>query len=219
MIQGAIFDLDGTLLDSMPAWCTAGERYLRQQGYSPRADLWEICQSMTLSQSAEYYRREYNVQASVGEIIAGINRVMEVFYRQEAQPKGEIRRLLDQLQAQGIPMCVATLTDKHLVKAALERCGMAQYFCGIFTAAEVGKGKDSPLLYQTALSHLGTTKGKTPIFEDAQFAMRTAKADGFPVVAIYETVEPDQDKIRELCDCYLPDYGDLQPFFTFAAQL
>ena len=105
-------------------------------------------------------------------------------------------------------MCVATVTDRYLVEETLERLGVLHYFSEIFTCAEVGFGKDKPIIYRKALEHLGTKKDETIVFEDALFALRTAKADGFYTVGVYDRHEKRQDELKSLADYYILDFAD-----------
>jgi beta-phosphoglucomutase-like phosphatase (HAD superfamily) len=105
-------------------------------------------------------------------------------------------------------MCVATVTDRYLVEETLERLGIRHYFSEIFTCAEVGFGKDKPIIYRKALKHFGTTKEETCIFEDALFALKTAKADGFTTVGVYDRHENRQNELQSLADYYIRDFAD-----------
>lgn len=219
MIQGAIFDVDGTLLDSMSMWANIGMDYLRSIGYEPRENLYEIFKHMSLYQAACYYRSEYGVTLSPEEIVDGVNSCIGQFYRETAALKPGITVFLESLKRQGVKLCVATATGQALVRAALERCGIAGYFSEIFTCPAVGHGKDEPVIYRRALEHLGTHKAKTVVFEDALYAARTAKQDGFPTVAVYDRYEEGQTELRALADCLITDYIDCQDFWAFAARL
>ncbi len=205
MMQGAIFDVDGTLLDSMSIWDTIGSDYLRSIGYEPRENLNEVFKNMSLLQAAEYYRREYGVTRSAGEIMDGVNAMLERFYRHEAPLKPGAAELVERLRRKGVRLCIATATDRFLVEAALERCGILSYFEKIFTCSEVGRGKDEPMIFEAALDFLGTEKSKTLVFDDALYAVRTAKGAGFPVAAVYDSHEKAQAEIRALADLYLED--------------
>jgi len=174
MLKGAIFDVDGTLLDSMSLWAGMGEGYLRSLGYLPKENLTETFKGFSLYQSACYYREHYGVPLSVEEIIAGVNARVEQQYREVVQAKPGLKDFLSRLQEKGLRMCIATATDRYLVEAALERCGLLGFFSEIFTSGEVGVGKSEPLIYRRALEHLGTAKEQTLIFEDALFAGQTA---------------------------------------------
>ncbi len=208
MIKGAIFDLDGTLLDSMFIWDTIGEEYLRSLGKEPHEDLKETFMTLTLEEAAEYYREHYGVSLSVKEIVDGVNAMVEQTYRTKVTLKPGIAEYLAWLKENGVRMCVATVTDRYLVEETLERLGVRHYFSEIFTCAEVGFGKDKPVIYQKALEHLGTEKRDTYVFEDMLFALNTAKTDGFPTVGVYDRHEAHQDELKELSDYYIRDFTD-----------
>ena len=206
MIKGAIFDLDGTLLDSMFIWDTIGEVYLRSLDIEPRENLAEAFKTFTLEESAEYYRTHYDVTLSVAEIVDSVNRMIEDLYKSTVPLKKGVAEFLAGLSKAGVRMCIATVTDKYLVEAALTRLKVRQYFGEIFTTAEVGCGKNDPKIYRTALAYLGTEKHETLVFEDVLHALMTAKNDGFPVAAVYDKHELRQTEMKENSDYYITDY-------------
>lgn len=200
-IRGAIFDVDGTLLDSMSIWSTIGETYLRSIGYEPKENLNEVFKDMSLRQAAVYYQTEYGVTLSVDEIMGGVNRMLEQYYRYEVSLKPGVQELLERFQKDDVKMCVATATDRYLVEAALERCGVLPYFEEVFTCSEVCHGKDEPDIFEAALRFLGTAKEETAVFEDALYAARTAKKAGFHVVAVCDqSAEKHWNELAALAD-------------------
>lgn len=205
-LTGAIFDLDGTLLDSMSIWDTVGEAYLLAQGRQPEEGINLKFRSMSLRQAAVYYQTAYGVTDSAEEIMAGVNRMVERFYRTEVRPKPGVPGFLEALRRRGVPMCVATATDRYLVEDALTHAGIRDYFSAVFTCTEVGHGKDEPHIYEAALAYLGTPKAETPVFEDVLHAVRTAKEAGFPVVAVWEGTEQRREAVRALADVFLEDF-------------
>ena len=218
-IRYAIFDFDGTLFDSMPMWNTAADEYLRSIGREPATGLRDAVKAMSLRRAAEYLQREYALQRTVEEILAGIDGVVERFYMQEAQPKPGVPEFLGEMQRAGIAMCVATATNRYLIEAALKRCGLERFFEAIFTCGEVGHGKDEPAIYRTAMEYFRAERGNTIVFEDAIHAVATAKRDGFMTVAVYDESEKRQAEIRALSDCCLRDFTRPEPFWRFAASL
>lgn len=208
MLTGAIFDFDGTLLDSMFIWDTIGEDYLRTLGKEPHEDLKETFMTLTLEEAAEYYREHYKVTLSVTEIVDSINAMVEGIYRTKVTLKPGVMAYLRLLKERGVKMCVATVTDRYLVEDTLERLGILHYFSGIFTCAEVGYGKDKPIICQKALEHLGTAKEETFVFEDSLFALETAKADGFPTIGVYDVHESRQEEMKRLADCYVRSFEE-----------
>lgn len=208
MLKGAIFDFDGTLVDSMFIWDTIGEDYLRSLGKKPHEDLKETFMTLTLEEAAEYYRTHYGVTLSVKEIVDGVNTMVEGIYRTRVALKQGVADFLAQLKDNGTRMCIATVTDRYLVEETLDRLGLLQYFSEIFTCAEVGYGKDKPIIYRKALEHLDTAKNETYVFEDSLFALKTAKVDGFTTVGVYDRHENRQDNLKNLADYYIVDFAD-----------
>ena len=208
-IRGAIFDVDGTLLDSMFIWDTIGEAYLRSIGYQPKENLNETFKNMSLHQAARYYQTEYGVTRSIDEIMDGVNAMLERYYRFEVPLKPGVAELLERLRQSGVKLCIATATDRHLVEAALDRCGVLSCFGEIFTCNEVGHGKDEPDIFEASLRFLGTRREETLVFDDALYAVRTAKEAGFPVAAVYDSHERSQAEVRARSDLYLEDLTQL----------
>jgi len=217
MIQGIIFDFDGTLFDSMFIWDAAGGNYLRSIGKEPTGDLQSILKPMSLNQSADYLREHYSIPLSAEEIMDGINRIVEDFYFYTVEPKPGVIAFLEELAAKGMRMCIATATNRYQVEAALVRCGLSHFFSGIFTCTEVGSGKDQPIIFRKAMEHLGTDRSNTVVVEDAWHAIRTAKDDGFIVAAVYDSHESMQGSVREAADVYLMDYSDTESFWKFTS--
>ncbi len=208
MIKGAIFDFDGTLVDSMFIWDTFGEDYLRTLGKEPKENLTETFKTFTLEQAAEYYREHYGVALSVSEIVDSVNEMVAETYRTKVALKCGVREFLEALKSQGVKMCVATVTDRPIVEDVLLRLGIRDFFDGILTCAEVGYNKETPHIYRAALEVLGTKKAETVVFEDALHALMTAKKDGFQVVGVYDQHETKQSQMRAASDYYLSDYSN-----------
>lgn len=214
MIKGAIFDLDGTILDSMFIWDTIGEDYLRSLGIEPKENLKETFKTFTLEQAAQYYRENYGVTLSVNEIVDGVNKMVERYYAETVKLKPCVEVFLQKLKDKGIKMCIATVTDKHLVETALGRLGVRNYFSEVFTCASVGHSKEEPHIYREAQKHLNTEKGETVLFEDALYALTTAKADGFVTVGVFDIYEENQEQLKTMADCYIEDYSDFEKFWN-----
>jgi len=219
MLRGAIFDLDGTLLDSMPAWNTLASAYLRSIGHVPRADVDAAVSTFTMQQTARYFQTEYGVAFSEEAIMAGVKAMIRHFYEAEVQPKPGVPAFLQQLSRQGVKLCVATATDAQLARSALSRCGLMHFFTAIITCEEVGAGKDQPLIYREALTRLGTSREETIVFEDACHALQTARADGFLTVAVHDASEPDWERTKRISHHAMNDLTETEAFRAFVARL
>ena len=216
MIKGVIFDVDGTLLDSMGVWDTIGEDYLRSLGYEPREKLNEKFRTMSIREAAEYYISEYGVPLTVEEICCQVNGWIERFYREEAWMKPGAADFVKRLYDAGVKLVIATATDDFLVEAALRRCGVMEYFSGLVTCTHVNQGKDRPDVYRAAMEHIGTSRENTLVFEDSLKALRTAWNDGFLTVGVCDRFEKDQAGLAALADFYLKSYTDCEEFWKFA---
>ncbi len=212
-IEGAIFDLDGTILDSMFIWNEIGYKFLANKNIQapPGADKEFI--KMSLKQAAEYYIEHFDNTATIESIITDINSLVEGFYFNEVVTKALVTEFIEKLHKKGVKMCVATATDKYMVEKALERNGLRHYFSEIFTCNGVGAGKDKPLIYDIALKHLGTEKDKTYVFEDALYAIKTAHKAGYKIVGIKDVSEPeDPEVVKSYCDIYINEYSEINDY-------
>ena len=203
-ICGAIFDLDGVLLDSMAVWNDLGVRYLQKRGIQPEAGLSQILFSMSMEQGADYLKEQYRLTDTPQEILNGIEQMLQDFYFYEVQPKEGARELLQFLQDQGVKMIAATSSPREHVTKALQRSGLYDYLQQIYTTGEVGVSKHEPMIYQLAANSLGTKPEETLVFEDSLYALKTAKNAGFRAIGVYDADgETDQEGVRQTGELYL----------------
>lgn len=208
--KGAIFDLDGTLLDSMPIWNGIGEKYLLSKGIAPQENLSKRFREMDLLQAAEYYRERYGITDGTQEITRGIERLIEHFYRCEVTAKDGAKEFLERLKSANIRMCVATANSKELAVAALKHCGLCDYFEMIFTTNDMECGKNSPAIYDKALAFFGLQKQEVIVFEDALHAIQTAAKAGYTIAAVQDnSAKADEQEIKRIADFYISDYREV----------
>lgn len=208
-IQAAVFDADGTLLDSMPLWDSVGSDYLRGKGIMPKSDMEERVRTMSMMQIAAYCQQEYGIKDSSQQIIDEINRIVIQKYREEVLPKPGVLELVQKLHKMGVRLAVATASDRCLIEPALSRNGLLSYFDIFLTCTEAGEGKDSPKIFQLACEKLKTQPENTVIFEDSLYAMRTAQKAGFPVAAVFdESARGETTEIQHLADWYAKSPAD-----------
>ena len=195
-LQSAIFDMDGTLLDSMPTWRELGPTFLKEAGISATPEQDRMLHILADCDVIPYLREVCGLPWSQQEIIDQIIQRMETFYSSQY---------------------VATATHRRLTEKALKTAGIDHYFRGIVTSADAGNHKsESADIYEMAMRRLQSNKRDTVVFEDALHAIRTAKAAGFRVAGVYEaTAEQDQPEIQRLCDYYIRSYEELVQSETF----
>ena len=204
MIRGAIFDLDGVLLDSMAIWNDLGARYLLKQGVRPEPELREVLFSMSMEQGAEYMKQQYHLDKSSEEILDGIQEMLQDFYFYEVQAKVGAKELLTFLQEKGIPMTAATSSPREHVTRALKRNGLLEFLKRIDTTSEVGESNHSPRIYELAAQSLECSAEEILVFEDSLYALKTAKTAGFRCVGVYDAQgESDQQGLKMTADLYL----------------
>lgn len=207
--KAAIFDMDGTLTDSMHIWDTAGITYLKNKGMTPAPDLRERSRALSLDQVIELYQQEYGIQDSRTQILADFDAIVETEYQHVSLKSGvpELLRLLSQHQ---IPMVVATASPLHIVTNTLNRLNILSYFSDVLTCGDIGIGKDHPDIYLKASFLMNSEPAETLVFEDALHAIRTARDAGFYVIGVYDHSEGiNEDKIKPLCNEYVKSFTEL----------
>lgn len=208
-LKGAIFDLDGTLLDSMHVWLGLGNAYMRHKGLSADDSVHDVLKPMSLVQAARHFQANYGIQLSEAEIISEFLALAENAYYNEVQLKDGVEEFLYKLRQANVKMCIATATERHLAEAALKRLGIYNWFCGMVTCTEARAGKDYPDIYHMALKLLGTRKASTLVFEDALYAIKTAKKAGFKVAGVFDaSFRADKAQIVALSDFFIESYSD-----------
>ena len=160
-MNGAIFDVDGTLIDSMDMWMHFGSSFVRSYGIEADDGLDLEIRYYSLRTLAERFSRDYPVMGSADDIEAQCRRRTEDFYFNKVQIKPGVRGLLEELRSRGVKMYLATATYRVLVEKALRRLGIWDMFEGILTCSDVGAGKDKPDIFKAALAALGTDVGDT----------------------------------------------------------
>ena len=209
-IKAAIFDMDGTLIDSLIfwnlLWKALGETYLGDPGFLPSPEVDKEVRTLTLDDAMALIHRTYGIGSSAEALAEEAKCRIRRFYAEQVQVKPGAKEFLAHLKEQGVPMCIASGTDRELVLLAADRCGIAEYFSGFFSCATIGKGKDQPDIYLQALEFLGTAAEETWVFEDSLVALETAASLGMPLVAVYDPNNFGHEKMQQLAVHYIgPD--------------
>ena len=188
-----IFDMDGTLLDSMEFWQNLGRRYLESKGKSPEDDLEDVIKSMTL--------QEYDLDEDTEDIIKEVLDFIEDKYLNEIPLKKGVKKFLEKVNSQGYKMCILTTSEKSQAVGALKRTGVLDLFDEVYTDRDFDLSKKDPKIYIKACEKMGESPSDTVVFEDALYAVESAKKTGCAVVGVYdEYSKGDWDKIISIVD-------------------
>ena len=208
-ITGAIFDCDGTLVDSMGMWTTTFGRLCARHGVGDVPQ--ERVESISLYDGCALLHDEYGVEASADELYEEICALVRDAYEHEVRLMPGARRFLDELAAAGVPMIVASSTPVRELRCALETHGIAGYFVDVVSTEDVGgRDKEFPDVYLEAARRLGTPRESTWVFEDAPFGVRTARRAGFAVVGLMNDHDGRREEdVRPWCDVFVHGFAEL----------
>ena len=209
-IQGAIFDMDGTLVDTLMLWDVMwehfGKLYRGMEGFRPDPLFEKELRTMVLRDAMVCIHDELGMGADADELLREAYSCFTDYYRNRVEMKPGAREFLDRLQAAGIPMILASATDPVLIELGLAHCDMKKYFKAVLSCATIGKGKEEPDIYLEAQKLLDTPAAETWVFEDSYVALRTAHGIGMPTVGIYDKYNDfDHEKLKALSDIYIGD--------------
>ena len=214
-IRCAIFDADGTLLDSMPMWRDITYEYAACKGISAPEDLHRTLNRLSMEQCAEYCR-SLGISGTAEEILAELEDWAYRGYRDRVQPKPRAVEFVRLLRENHVKIAVATASYGDGVREALERSGILPYVDFFSTCTEIGKGKEHPDIFLHCAAKCGASPGETVVFEDSAYALRTARLAGFSTVAVADSISMDggtpeetAEGIAALADRCIFTYGEL----------
>ena len=208
-ITGAIFDFDGTLFDSMHVWKGYKDNFFNYLGIELTEEDREAFKGLFLQETFLLAIERFNLDKTYEELLSHLFDYIKSRYMVETEPKNDIREFLENLKAKGVKMGIATATGEPALEAVMKKFDMLHYFSVIYSTYTVGASKTEPKVYDIVLGELGTDKETTWVFEDALYAAKTAKANGYNVVGIYDKSEPNQEELKEIVDIYINKYNEL----------
>ena len=189
----SIFDVDGTILDSMEVWNTLASRYIQSLDRIPEKNLDEIVSEMSLEQSAKYLKNRYRINKQEEVIISEVLNLISDFYKYEVKLMPGFKDFITHFDSMNV---IGTSCDEELVKSALKRLGVLDYFEDIMTCSKVNKGKDDPGFYLACADILKQKPDNIFVFEDADYCIDVARKVGFKVIKIKDWRDLNEECIN-----------------------
>lgn len=209
-IEAVIFDLDGTLVDSMWLWREIDVEYLGRYNLDVPDDLQQAIEGKSFSETAQYFKTRFDLPDSLEEIKAEWNRMAWDKYGNEVPLKKGAKEFLKELKSRGIKTGIATSNSRELVEHVLEHLEITEYFDTVRTSCEAKKGKPAPDIYLLAADDLKVEPEHCLVFEDLALGVLAGKRAGMRVCTIFDPYsEDDIERKRELADYYINNYFDI----------
>lgn len=219
MIKAVIFDLDGSMVDSMWIWRAIDIEYLGRFGIALPDKLQADIEGMSFSETAAYFKKRFALPDDLEQIKTDWNHMAFEKYEREVPLKKGVLELLDYCKAQNILLGIATSNSRQLVETVVRAHHLESYFDCIMTACEVEKGKPAPDIYLAVANVLQVDPAKCLVFEDIVPGIQAGLAAGMRVCAVYDQYSAYQDEEkRRLADYYTYEFKELIENGIFTGQ-
>ncbi|MBO7565116.1 MAG: HAD family phosphatase [Clostridiales bacterium] len=198
--QAAIFDLDGTLFDSMGVWKQIDTDFLAARGHQVTKDYTDAIKCMSWEEGARYTIERYGLRETPQQVIDTWFSMSEEYYRSKIPMKPFAREYLCYLHEHGVPMAVATsMEPQHNIDVVLSANDLKPFFKNITVATDVTRGKGFPDIYLLAAERMGVRPENCAVFEDILTALRGAAKGGFQTVGIFDPLSESEwpDIVKE----------------------
>ena len=211
--QAIIFDLDGTLIDSMQLWRQVDEEFLQKRGIPVPPDLFDLLpQGNSFIQTAQHFKDRFGLGDSVESIMQEWTQMVREHYTKGVPLKPGVRELLDLLATSGVKMGIGTSNSMELARLVLSAHGIWHYFQGWGTGDMDLRGKPFPDIFLRSAQDLGVSPQSCIAVEDTLSGVTAARAAGMRVYAIYDAdSHPFWDQIQALAHLSYEDYNSLSP--------
>ena len=183
-----IFDMDGTLVESMSYWRRLARDYAEGMGIVWTDEIAEAVGHSSVKRTAEYLIDNHGIKDSVDAILEACYRRMDQYYAEDVVIKDGVLEYLDHLRDQGVRMAVATATRRQSAMPALEQLDLLQYFEDVLCVSDIGISKQRPDIYLRLSEGWGQKPADVSVFEDAPYALKTVVRAGFHSVLMYDDV-------------------------------
>ena len=189
LIKAVLFDADGTLMDSIASWRKALKTVMERRGFPDREEDFQVLIPLTTKEGGAYLKKKYGFPETGDEIAAEYLGLVESFYATEVELKKGARQVLEHYDSKGIPMAIVTSSERILIEAACKRHGISQYFQGLYICSELGTSKRNPDIFVNTAKILGAQPAETLVYEDSDYAIKTAVNAGFKVIKVTDELK------------------------------
>lgn len=210
MLEAVIFDLDGSMVDSMWMWRAIDIEYLGRFGIELPENLQACIEGMSFSETAVYFKERFRLPDDLETIKADWNQMAWDKYTYEVPVKEGVTNLLQYCKDHGIKVGIATSNSRELVENVVKVRHLEQYFDCIMTGCDVAKGKPAPDIYLAVAKELNVSPANCLVFEDIIPGIQAGKAAGMRVCAVYDKYSEHQDEEKHrLADYYTYHFKEL----------
>lgn len=210
MVKAVIFDLDGSLVDSMWIWKAIDIEYLGKFGIELPPDLQDSIGGKSFTETAIYFKERFQISDSLEHIKEDWNRMAYDKYANEVPLKPGVREFLNYCREHQIRLGIATSNSRELVDNIVRTHDLADYFDCVMTGCEVAKGKPAPDIYLAVAKQLEVAPADCLVFEDIVQGIQAGKAAGMQVCAVDDAFSRAQEKEkRNLADYYIHHYNEV----------
>lgn len=209
--KAVLFDLDGTLVDSMWVWRDIDIDFLSAIGQTLPDDLQKCIEGMSFTETAEYFKKRFNIDDDIEDIKIKWNKMAYNKYTSEVKLKKGAKEFLERLKSDGILTGIASSNSMTLIEGALKAEGVLEYFDAITTGCEAGAGKPAPDIYLLAAKKLNVSPSECLVFEDIPMGIMAGNSAGMTTVAIEDAYSHKMREEKErLAKYFIEDYTDIE---------
>lgn len=209
-IEAVIFDLDGTLIDSMGIWHQIDIDYLASYDFSLPEDLHQNIEGMSFTETAQYFKERFQIPDDVEVIKDRWHDMAREHYAHHIQLKKGALQVLDYLDKKGMALGIGTSNYSELVDLVLENHQIKHRFQSIRTSCEVERGKPYPDIYLLVAKDLNVNPERCLVFEDIPNGILAAKRAEMKTCAVFDEASKHvQNQLMEMSDYYIQDYGQI----------
>ena len=208
-IKAVIFDVDGTLVDSMWIWKQVDIDFLERRKTELPMDLQKDIEGLSYTSTAKYFKERFKLPETVEEIKEEWREMADGFYNNIIPLKTGVKELLQIIRNNNLKIGIATSNSRELVETMIKKHELGKYFDSIRTSCEVPRSKPFPDVYLQAAKDLGVKPENCLVFEDTVAGATAAKAAGMRVIAVYDEISAEsRAHLEQLAELYIMDFHE-----------